>query len=225
MEAPGTTPLTIEQAYNSSYSQLKTRTSTNTSTSSITNYYNAQGQLYRTVDSSENAITSYDYQYQGEKINTITSTSVAAGEKQKTIETHTWFYDEQGKPVRMLRVRDQRDSSEIRLTLDEKGQVAEEQVFRKNIPGEKIYYYYDDGGRLTDVVRYQDKLGKLIPDHTFDYDSNGKLVNMMVVQNSGMDYVNWRYEYDPRGLLTRESCFSRQKKLVGKVEYSYEFKR
>lgn len=225
LEAPGVEPLMVEQVYNASYSQLRTRTSNLTGKSSISNYYNPQGQLYRTVDSSENAVTTYEYQYDGRLLNQITSTSVPQGQKIRTVELHQWIYDSLGRPVKMLRIRDQADSSEIRFTLDAKGLVTEEQVFRRSLGGEKIFYYYDDQGHLTDVVRYQDKLGKLIPDFTFDYDGQGRISQKMVVQNGGMDYQVWRYAYNAQGLMVTEACYDRQKKLVGKVEYTYEMKR
>lgn len=225
-DAPGVEPLLVEQNYNASYSQLKSRASNVTGKSAITNYYNPQGLLYKTVDSGEASVTTYDYQYlDGGKLGKITSTSVPLGQKVKTMETHQWVYDSIGKPLKMFRIRNQFDSSEIVLHYDAEGRVADEQIVRKNLPGEKTFYYYDDGGRLTDIVRYQEKLGKLMPDFTFDYDTEGRLVQMMVVQNGGMNYQTWRYAYNSQGLLRAESCFNREKKLVGKVEYTYEWKR
>lgn len=225
-DAPGVEPLMVEQSYNTSYSQLKSRASNVTGKSATTNYYNPQGLLYKTVDSSEASVTTYDYQYQeGNQLVRIMSTSVPMGQKIKTIETHQWIYDSTGKPVKMIRVRDQYDSSEIALHYDAQGRVADEQIYRKAVGGEKTFYYYDDAGRLTDIVRYQEKLGKLMPDFTFDYDGEGRLLQMMVVQNGGMNYQTWRYAYNTQGFLRTESCYNREKKLVGKVEYTYELKR
>jgi len=224
IEAPGIEPLTVEQWYNNGYTQLKSRTSTNLSRTSMTNYYNGQGQLYRTVDSSDNAITTYEYQYQDNRLVVVNSSSVPPGEKQKTVEIHNWIYDSLGRPEKMIRIREG-DTLELRFTTDDKGLVSQEQVYRKGSAGDKVYYYYDAQGQLSDVVRYQDKLGKLIPDYTFDRDGDGRISAMMVVQNGGKDYINWRYEYNGNGLLTKESCYDKQKKLVGKVEYSYEMKK
>ena len=219
------TPLTVEQQYNNSYSQLKTQTSAISGRSSIANYYNGQGQLYKTVDSSDNAVTTYEYQYQGNNLANITSSSVPLGEKTRTVEVHHWSYDSLGKPMQMLRIRNGSDSSFIRLSYDNSGNVSEEQVFKNGVAGEKVFYYYDEQHRITDIVRYQDKLGKLMPDFTFDFNPQGQLSQMMVVQNGGTNYQTWRYSYNNRGLLTAEACYDRQKKLVGKVEYTYEFKR
>ncbi|HEX5667441.1 MAG TPA: hypothetical protein VFX73_01490 [Chitinophagaceae bacterium] len=218
----------MEQWFNNSYTQLKTTTQTPASKerSVMINYYNLQGYLYRTVDSSENAITVYEYGYNPEgKLVSILNTSRSAEDKLKTTESHTWIYTDKGFPEKMIRVRENADTMEIRLLTDEKGNVSEEQSFRKGVAGDKVYYYYNDAGKLTDIVRYQDKLDKLIPDYTFDYSPDGKLTEMMVVQQSGKDYLIWKYDYNSNGLKKREAAYTRQKRLAGSVEYSYEMKK
>lgn len=218
----------MEQSFNNSFTQLKTTTQVPgiQSKSVLVNYYNQQGYLYRTVDSGDNAITVYEYGYDPEgKLVSILNTSRSAADKVKISETHTWFYNSKGIPEKMLRVRENSDTMEIRLVSDEKGQVTEEQSVHKGVAGDRIYYYYDPNGKLTDIVRYQDRLGKLIPDYTFDYTSDGKLSEMMVVQESGKDYLVWKYEYNSNGLKKKESCFTKQKKLAGAMEYSYEMKK
>lgn len=224
-DAQGSEPLILEQSYSSGYHQLRTRNPSGISPSTITNHYNAQGLLYRTVDSSTNAISVYDYKYEGSRLSSVTSTGYVPGEQQKAVETHAWAFNGEGCPTRMVRSRKGFDSSDIRFTCDERGLVTEEQAYRRGAIVDKVYYYHDEKGRLTDVVRYREKLGKLIPDYTFDYNDQGQLKEMMVVQNGGMDYQTWTYEYDTQGLPVRESCFSRQRKLIGTVEYRYEMKR
>lgn len=218
----------MEQSFNNSYTQLKTLTQLPGARERtvMINYHNQQGYLYRTVDSSENSITVYEYSYTPDgKIAAVLNTSRAAEDKLKITESHTWVYNENGLPVKMIRVRENADTMEIRLIADTKGNITEEQSVRQGVVGDKIYYYYDDAGRITDIVRYQEKLGKLIPDYTFDYNSDGRLSEMMVVQQSGKDYLIWRYEYNSNGLKKREACFTKQKKLAGSVEYSYEMKK
>jgi ribosomal protein S8 len=218
----------MEQVFNNSYTQLKTTTQLPGAKqrSVLVNYYNQQGYLYRTVDSSENSITSYEYSYNPEgKLASVINTSRSDADKMKTTESHLWFYNEKGIPEKMLRVRENADTMEIMVVADDKGKITEERSIRKGIAGDNIYYYYDDGGKLTDIVRYQDRLGKLIPDYTFDYDPEGKLSEMMVVQQSGKDYLIWKYDYNGNGLKKREACFTKQKKLAGAVEYSYEMKK
>lgn len=212
----------LEQIFSSSYTQLRTVSRLAGSyATTLTNYYNQHGYLYRMVDSSEQSVIVYDYQYNDSgALVRLSSTSRAVNEKARFTESHEWRYGQKGEPLQMLRTRDG-DTLEVQFKHDEKGNVAEEEHYRKGIPVNKVYYYYDDGGRLTDVVRYQEKLGRLIPDYTFNYDESGRITEMMVVQNSGRNYLTWRYIYDPTGLKSRESCYDRQKKLLGSMEYSY----
>ncbi len=218
----------MEQLFNNSYTQLKTTTRLPAAKekSVMVNYYNQQGYLYRTVDSSENSITIYEYSYVPDgRMASILNTSRSQEDKTKTTESHTWIYNDKGIPEKMVRVRENADTMEIRLAADDKGNVTEEQSFRKGIAGDKVFYYYDETGRLTDIVRYQDKLGKLIPDYTFDYNAEGRLAEMMVVQQSGKDYLIWKYDYNANGLKKREACYTKQKRLEGSMEYSYEMKK
>lgn len=217
----------MEQAFNSSYSQVKTTTQLpGAPRTMLINYYNGQGYLYRTVDSNENSITVYDYKYNDKgELESIVNTGRSSADKVKSTESHNWFYNEQGSPEKMLRIREGTDTMEVRFMSDDKGRVTEEQSFNKNVPASKVYYYYNDAGRLTDIVRFQEKLSRLIPDYTFDYSDNGRLSEMMVVQQGGKDYLTWKYLYNENGLKQKESCFTKQKRLAGSVEYSYEMKK
>jgi YD repeat-containing protein len=217
----------FEQNFNNSFTQLRTSTSLKSgSKSSLVNYYNASGYLYRTVDSTDEAVSIYEYSYDstGNPVS-ILNTSRAIGEKSKSTESHIWQYNAQGKPVKMLRVRDEKDTSEVQFVLDDKGNVIEEQSYRKGTGGEKIYYYYNEENRLTDIVRYYDKLGKLLPDYTFDYYPDGRVSEMRTTQGGGADYLIWKYAYAETGLKSKELCYNKQKKLVGKVEYEYESRK
>ncbi len=217
----------MEQTFNNSYSQVKTITQLpGAQKTTLVNYYNSQGLLYRTIDSNENAISVYDYAY-NEKgdIVTISNSGRSSADKVKSTESHNWFYSEKGVPQKMLRIRESRDTMELRFVSDEQGRVTEEQSFNKGKPGDKVYYYYDDAGRLTDIVRFQEKLGRLIPDYTFDYTTEGRVSDMMVIQQGGKDYLTWKYEYGANGLRMKESCLTKQKRLAGSVEYRYEMKK
>ncbi len=216
-----------EQSFNNSFSQLKTVTTVPiTGASTLINYYNFQGQLYRSVDSSKESITVYEYQYDSTgKLAVINSASNAMGEKQKAYESHYWVYSANGKPEKMWKVKDKLDSIEVKIRLDDKGNVSEEESFRKNIPLEKIYYYYDSLGRMTDIVRYNDQARKLLPDYLFDYGEAAELRQMITVQNAGLDYLTWRYEYNDKGLKIKESCYNKKRQLAGRIEYQYEYRR
>ncbi len=76
----------LEQSFNAGYTQLKSSTSLKSGTkSSLVNYYNNTGYLYRTVDSTDESVSIYEYAYDsaGNPVS-IVNTSRAVGEKAKT---------------------------------------------------------------------------------------------------------------------------------------------
>jgi hypothetical protein len=215
-----------EQVLNNSFTQVKTTSSSPlTGKSTLTNYYNSSGQLYRTVDSSEESLTYYQYQYDSMgRIAILSSVAYGYADKIKNNELHTWQYDKDGVAETMWRIKDNNDSLQIKFKRDQNGNVIEEQSFKKSEPVEKIYYYYDSLNRLTDIVRYNEKLQKLLPDYMFEYAPDNRLSQMITVQNGGVDYLIWRYEYDDKGLKKNERCYNKKKQLVGRIEYKYDLK-
>ena len=187
--------------------------------------YNPQGQTTQITDTSDTYRSVSDYQYDAqEHIQSITNTSIETDNHFTTVEQHNWSYDASGKPSGMLKIKNSTDTTYIRFILDEKGNVAEERAVRHGSPLPTVYYYYDADNRLTDIVRYSLKAGRLLPDNMFEYGSDGKLSSMLVVPDGSNDYLKWYYEYNDKGLKIKESCFSRQKELLGRIENQYSFK-
>jgi hypothetical protein len=139
-------------------------------------------------------------------------------------EVHQWFYNADGKPLRMLRIVNKNDTTDIHFTLDDNGNVIEELPFIHKISREKTYYYYDDKNRLTDIVRYNIKAGRLLPDYMFEYSDKDQVTQKITTLSSeGIGYIIWRYAYNDMGLKTTEANFNRNKELMGKIKYTYQF--
>ncbi len=145
-------------------------------------------------------------------------------------ETHSWIYNAAGKPERMWRIVTKTgasssvDSLEIRFVTDGDGNIAEERTFRKGVQTSYLYYYYDDKNRLTDIVRYNKKLQRLIPDIMFEYDANDRVIQKITTTSDRVvGYLIWRYILDEKGLKTKEALFNNDKQLTGKIEYSYTY--
>lgn len=143
-------------------------------------------------------------------------------------EIHRWFYNEKGMPQVMWRLAEQfdgrMDTTEIRFTLDSAGRVAEERSYRKGKETGFFYYYYNESGQLTDIVRYNDKWNRLLPDLMFEYDEQGNLIQKMQLTSSrDMTYLIWRYGYDKKRLMYEEALFNEKKEHTGSIRYSYEY--
>lgn len=191
--------------------------------------FDNQGRIISAVDSSSAAqsTTHYEYDAAGRVIKIQNTVTDPANDFSQT-ETHSWFYNASGKPEKMWRViisgGSTADSLEVRFIADENGNTAEERTFRKGIETGYLYYYYDDKNRLTDVVRYNSKLKKLLPDMMFEYDDYDRVIQKITPTSSiKLGYLIWRYVFDGKGLKSKEALFNDDKQMTGKIEYAYVF--
>jgi len=194
------------------------------------NRYDNQGRIISTTDSSAGiqSTTKYEYTPDG-KVSKIQNTVQDPSNDFNQTETHQWIYNEAGKPQKMWRIITTgspaaSDTLEIRFVTDENGNTGEERTFRKGIETGYLYYYYDDKNRLSDVVRFNVKLKKLLPDFMFEYDDADRVIQKITTTSSrNLGYLIWRYIFDGKGLKTKEALFNDDKELTGKIEYSYTF--
>ena len=204
---------------------LKISTRNKTSIDRQNYRFESRGLLSSISDTSSAGISTTTYKYDNnnnpvEIKNIVTDIEDSIYEN----EVHDWFYNGQGKPLKMLRIINGNDTTEVRFTLDDKGNVIEELPFVRNKSGEKIYYYYDDKGRLTDIVRYNTKARRLLPDYMFEYSPNSQVIQKITTLSTiGLGYLIWRYAFDEKGLKTKEATFNRDKVMTGKIEYTYSF--
>ncbi len=174
-------------------------------------------------------ITTYTYDAAG-RISRVENKVLDSANAFNHTETHWWYYNSSGKPEKMWRVisntnaENSPDSLEIRFIADEEGNTAEERTFRKGVETGYLYYYYDDQGRLLDIVRFNTRLKKLLPDIMFEYDENGRITQKTTTTSSfHLGYLIWRYIYNEKGLKTKEVLFNSDKQITGKIEYMYNF--
>jgi len=186
-------------------------------------YYSPTGWPTRTVDTSDtyNSTSEYKYDPQG-RILSITNTSTETDNHLTVVEQHLWQYDAKGKPTGMLKIKNTTDTTFVRFVQDDKGNIAEEHATRYKVDLPTVFYYYDTTGRLTDIVRYNRKAQRLLPDYVFEYEGD-KLATMLIVYEGTSDYQKWYYIYDDKGLKINEAVYNKQKEMLGHIEYNYKF--
>lgn len=190
--------------------------------SQLTTFFNAGGQLIKTVDTLEGSGSESSYIYNDAgSISKIVNVSTSPGHHQEN-EVHMWLYDVQGRPNKMLRIRNGSDTTHVNFTLDENGNVAEENSVRNGRHLPSYYYYYDNKGRLTDVVTYNEKAKRLLPLYIFEYNEADDISSMMVIPEGSDDYQKWYYEYGEGKLKTKETCFNKHRQVMGRIEYVYD---
>lgn len=218
-----TPDFSCEVIINNNYTQTRTSTRDPISGSSLlTTFFNIRGQLYHSVDSSTEVTNEYTYKFDSDnRLTEAHSLSQSASGGTRESEIHLWTYNPNGCPEHMLRIKNERDTTIVKFVCDENGNVTEEQNWQKQVAKEKIYYYYDSLNRLTDIVRYNKRADRLLPDYMFEYYPGGQLSQMTTVQQGGSDYLIWKYLYDENGLRKSAVCADRNKKIIGRIEYQY----
>jgi hypothetical protein len=215
----------LQQVLNNPNTLKISTTANSPSVSVLILNFDGENRLMQSTDSSKDVMSKTTYVYDNAgRISEIKNISSDSGQTISLTEIHKWTYNEKGRPLKMLRIVDNSDTTEIRFTLDENGNVIDERPFKKIVGGEMIYYYYDDMNRLTDIVRYHKKIKKLMPDYLFEYDDNDRVIQKITtLSNLSLGYLIWRYAFDNKGLKTKEALFNKEKVMTGKIEYSYTF--
>jgi len=214
----------VEQVFDEAKKVLKTITrSREDHQSLLLSYLDANNLVTNTIDSSDILVSSTQYNYDpsGRLLSLNTSSRDSSGRSYET-EQHIWNYNN-GKITGMLRIKNKRDSSFIAFKTDENGNVIEEQETRRGNKADPVYYYYDASNRLTDIVRYNKKVNKLLPEYMFEYSPANQVIQKITVPANSNNYLIWRFQYNNQGLKTKEAIYNKQKQLTGKIEYQYSF--
>lgn len=215
---------TCTQKISSDFSSISTYTkSTDIPESTVTTYYNPIGRLIKTVDTSDTykSVTEYYYNDAGQ-LSRLINTSIETDNQIVAPEKHVWLY-EGGSLKQMIKIKGETDTTFVALEKDEKGNVVEEKPVHAGQSLPSTYYYYDEEGRLTDIVRYNQKAGRLLPDYIFEYNA-GHLSSMLFVPSGSTDYQKWMYSYKANGLKESEICYDKKRQVVVKISYSYNLR-
>lgn len=211
-----------EKKINRNYTAVETLTKSNvTGASEFTSTFNDKALLLQTLDSSDISSSTSTYTYTGSnKIKSIVSIIRSSDDdfKNEIREEHIYEYNDKDLPVKMTRIKNNTDSTSFIFSTDENNNVS---IEKNTKTGDTYYYYYDNKNRITDVVRMNQFNQKMLPDYIFEYNNAGLIAQMTTTEEGGSYYFIWRYTYD-NGLRIREKCYSKEKRLMGTIEYEYK---
>jgi hypothetical protein len=213
-----------EQQFDAAAQTLKTISRSDMDHQSVlTSILDANGDVVKTIDSSDIvvSVTNYAYNTAGQLVSVVSS-SIDSSKKTNESEQHLWQYSN-NRIASMLRIKNKFDTTYVSFKLDNAGNIIEEQESRKGVKSEPVYYYYDSNNRLTDIVRYNKKAKRLLPEYMFEYSPSNQVIQRITVPSNSDDYLIWRFQYNGQGLKTKEVIYNKQKQLTGKVEYQYSF--
>jgi hypothetical protein len=212
-----------ERRIDKNYSRSQTISRSNvTAQSELISFYDERGMLLKNIDSTENSYNRTDFTYEKGKIKMITFFTRADDDSGGITETREYFYTAAGKPEKMIRKKNNTEAATINFVTDEKGNIIEEQEIVKGTLGKKYLYYYDDKNRLTDVVHYNERAQRLLPDYMYEYNQIGQVKQLISTEEGSSNYFTWAYTYNDRKLRETETCLSKEKRLLGTIQYQYK---
>ncbi|HUQ97416.1 MAG TPA: hypothetical protein VM010_07110 [Chitinophagaceae bacterium] len=211
----------VAQTFSKAHVALRTVTRNGSSDESVLfSYGDTAGRIIRTVDSSANlkSITQYGYNERGQ-LQFMNSSSSDTSKQLNETESHQWQWNN-GQLVRMLRIINNLDTTVVDFRI-EKGNIVEEWSTHRGVKTDPVYYYYNDLNQLTDIVRFNNKAKRLLPEYMFEYNTDGRVIQRITVPANSSAYTIWRYQYNSEGLKIKEAVYDRYKMLNGKIEYQY----
>lgn len=222
-EADGelTSDFQLEQNILNNASEITTTSSFPSTGKSESQSSYANDKLSKTITNSDKVQSTVLYSYDNNLLKSITTQTIDTFVNSSSQEVHQWFY-ENDKPTKMLLIKNNNDTTTVEFKIDEHGDVGEERWRKKGRIVENFFYYYNDQHKLTDIVSYNAKAQRLLPDFLFEYDNNGTLIKFTQIPQGSADYLVWQYVYLQNGLKQKELCFNKQKQPVGSIEYHYQ---
>jgi YD repeat-containing protein len=213
-----------EKKINKNYTQSQMMSKSNvTGQSLLVSDYNANGQPVKTTDDTPTTTSTTEYEYdQNGQLKLLRTTTKADEDSGEIIETHEYFYDEKGKPLKMLRKKGNVLVSTIHFVSDTSGNIIEEDIDGNSTNDKKYYYYYDDKNRLTDVVHFNARAQRLLPNYMYEYNAQNLPVQMVSTEEGDNSYFIWKYTYNDKNLRETEKCFSKERRLLGTIQYAYK---
>ena len=213
-----------EKKINKNYTQSQMISKSNiTGQSLLVTDYNADGRPVKLTDNTPTTISTTQYEYDNlGRLSVMRMMTKADDDSSGISETHEYFYDDKGRPVKMLQKKNNVLISTIQFVSDSTGNIIEEDIKSNNSTAKKYYYYYDDKNQLTDVVHYNERAKRLLPNYMYEYTSFNQPKQMISTEEGGSNYLIWKYTYNDQNLRETEKCFSKERRLLGTIEYEYQ---
>jgi YD repeat-containing protein len=197
---------------------------TNANSESVSTAEYENNKLIKTIEEGKkiNLTVEYNYTKDGKLLSVTTNTGDTSIDY-NLYETHLYLYNKKGIAIQMLKIKNDNDTTLINFVEDEQGNIGEERWIKNGKVVEQYYYYYDAKNRLTDIVRFNQKVQKQLPIEIFEYNDEGQVIKNIKIPFGNSNYTIWLYKYLPNGLIEKEYQYSKTNEFLGKLEYAYDY--
>ena len=216
--------IAIVQTFSKDWNTVKTTSNPENGVKYASTTYYVNNKIQKKWDEGKNVNSLLRYSYNSNNnVTSIIASSIDTTVFDGFFETHLFYYDNTGLPTKMLKIKNQEDTTFINFLKDEQGNIAEEIWKRNNEIIETYYYYYNEKKLLTDIVKFNLKVQKMLPEFLFEYDENGNNNKMTQIPFGTSNYVVWHYLFNENKLKQAAFCYSKKGELLNQMEYKYEY--
>ncbi len=206
--------------------QRRTQTITRsnvTNQSLLTSIFDDDSHILQTTDSTSASLNKTIYNYDDmHRLIQITSFTRSDDDATGITEVHKITYNDSGMLAGINRSKNNQLFSTIIFKSDNNGNVIEEAETLNGRNIKKYFYYYDDKKNLIDVVSYNERAKRLLPEYMYEYNQLGQIKQMITTEEGGENYYTWKYTYNDQRLRETEKCINKERKVMGSVEYKYK---
>lgn len=216
--------VTIKQVFKDSWNTLITEAQLSIGISNTSTQYYENNLIVKKEEDIKNVNSTINYFYNEKgKLVQINSKSIDTSVNKSFEENHIFSYDSQGILDKMFKIKNNSDTTFITFLKDEKNNVIEENWLFKNKLIETYYYYYNNQNLLTDIVKFNLKVNRMLPEFLFEYSINNALVQLTQIPFGSSNYFIWKYTYNEKQLKEKEIGFNKQSEKIGEMFYNYEY--
>lgn len=200
-----------------------------TGNSTVYSFFDNRGRIIHSADSTAKSVNDTYYYYDKDHPDRIDSLRFISSANQngdtfRYTESHIYEYDSAGRPLKMVRLKNDKKFSIVTFTTDSLGRVIKESEEGSYDTVPPVYYKYNALGLPTDIFHYNFNRQKMIPDFMFDYDDQNRLSEKTTITMNVGGYLLWKFLYGEKGLIDQEKCYEPKGGLLGSLEFEYTYK-
>lgn len=214
----------IKQFFTNSWNTLLTEAQLSIGITNTSTQYYENNLITKKEEDIKNVNSTINYYYNNQgKLIQINSKSIDTAVNKSFEENHLFIYDNKDVLSSMLKIKNNNDTTYIDFLKDEKNNIIEERWTYKNKLIETYYYFYNNQNLITDIVKFNLKVNRMLPEFLFEYNFQNKLIQLTQIPFGSSNYFVWKYYYNDKQLKEKEVGFNKQGEKIGEMTYTYDY--
>jgi hypothetical protein len=216
--------ITINQSFSDNWNVLLTEAQLSIGITNTSTQYYQNNLIIKKEEEIKNVNSSINYYYTNRgKLSKIISKSIDTSINKSFEEDHIFIYNDNDVLTKMLKIKNSNDTTFVDFLTDEKNNIIEERWTSKKKLVETYYYFYNKQNLITDIVKFNLKVNKMLPEFLFEYNEQNKLIQLTQIPFGSSNYIVWKFSYNDKQLKEKEIGFNKKGEKVGEMIYRYQY--